>query len=126
MGALVKKVLLIEDDLSIREIIQEILEGEGYDVHSVSNGQEGLDYLRSGTKLPALILLDLMMPIKDGFAFRAEQVEDPQLKDIPVIVMSADGNINEKKVRTSATAYLRKPVELSDVVDAVRHYCKAD
>lgn len=106
-----KRILLIEDDLDIRDSLVELLEDTGYSVHTATNGQEGLDTLREGPS-PDLILLDLMMPIKDGFAFRNEQLSMPEYAEIPVVIMSADGHIKEKTLQTQCAAYVRKPLEI--------------
>ncbi|MFL6646633.1 MAG: response regulator, partial [Sulfurifustaceae bacterium] len=85
----VETVLVIEDDADIRGCVVEALEGEGYTVVTAENGQEGIDSLRNAARLPDLIILDLMMPVKDGVEFRMEQQAEPRWKDIPVIVMTA-------------------------------------
>ena len=68
--------------------MEQLLRGAGYDAVGAPNGQAALDLLRSGIR-PRAILLDLMMPVMDGWAFRREQLRDPQLAHIPVIVLSA-------------------------------------
>ena len=117
-----KTVLIVEDDHSIRETIKEILEYEGYAVLQAENGQEALDVLRESPKLPHLIFLDLMMPVKDGFAFRKEQESDPVLKDIPVVSMSAHGHVFEKKARSGATDYFQKPAELDEIFEVLNKH----
>ncbi len=117
-----KTVLIVEDDHSIRETIKEILEFEGYAVLLAENGQKALDVLREASKLPHLIFLDLMMPVKDGFAFRKEQEKDPLLKNIPVVIMSADGHVFEKKARTGASDYLQKPAELDEIFEVLNKH----
>src|SRR5262249_26330672 len=89
-------ILLVEDDGDTRDGITPVLEGVGYKVESVTNGQEALDQLRTSTAPPCLILLDLMMPVMDGWQFRDEQQRDPFLSSIPVVVVSADGNVDQK------------------------------
>jgi CheY-like chemotaxis protein len=108
-----KTILIVEDDIDIRDSLRELLEIEGYSVISAANGQEGLDCLarQSAAKID-LILLDLMMPIKDGLTFRAEQQEHPTWSNIPVVVMSADRNAPQKVANLGVMACLRKPVEL--------------
>ncbi len=107
-----RKVFIVEDDQVIRQCLVQLLEMEGYSVECVSNGQEGLDALRAAEALPDVVVLDLMMPVKDGFAFREEQMADPRLAQIPVIVMSADGRLTEKLDRLRTQNYLRKPVDI--------------
>lgn len=113
-----KRILIVEDDLDIRDSLVELLEDSGYAVETASNGQEGLDVLQSSVT-PDLILLDLMMPIKDGFAFRSEQLGMPQFAQIPVIIMSADGQVKEKTAQTQCAAYIRKPLEIDYFLQTV-------
>lgn len=113
-----KRIFVIEDDLHIRESLKEILEIEGYDVISATNGQDALDQLRSG-QIADLILLDLMMPIKDGFEFKKEQDQDPVLSKIPVIVMSANSNFAHKKELQTAREHLKKPIELDTLLNSI-------
>ena len=84
-----KKILVLEDDESIRECTRDLLELNGYTVECARNGEEGIQVLRRSGGLPDLILLDLMMPVKDGFQFRLEQQQDPTLAHIPVVVLTA-------------------------------------
>src|SRR4051794_37746057 len=86
-----KLVLLVEDNDATREAVSLILESDGYQVMTAANGRKALDRLRGGAR-PDLILLDLMMPVMDGWQFRAEQRRDQVLADIPVIVCSAAGD----------------------------------
>jgi CheY-like chemotaxis protein len=117
-----KKILIVEDDRDIRDSLSEILVSEGYSVERASNGQEGLDLLRRGLR-PNLILLDLMMPVKDGYEFRAEQLTEPaEIANIPLVVMSADGRIMEKKNRVHANEYIRKPVELDSLLESIKKH----
>ena len=116
-----RKVLIIEDDQAIRETLAEILNIENYEVSVAGNGQQALDQL--GTEiLPHLILLDLMMPVMDGFTFRQEQLKNPVWSKIPVIIMSADGHLNEKLAQIGGVAYMRKPPDLEALIDAVGKY----
>lgn len=106
-------VLLVEDEQIIRESLGSLLEDEGYQVSSAENGQEALTGLKGGA-LPDIIVLDLRMPIMDGWEFRAAQKEDPRLRGIPVIATSADRSAPALAI--SAQAYLRKPVDLSELL----------
>ena len=83
-----------------------------------SNGAEALELLRAGAR-PALILLDLMMPILDGFEFLEQQKLDPTLAAIPVVIMSADSNTKVKAAAVSAAGYLQKPFKLELLFAAV-------
>ncbi len=83
-------VLLVEDDEAIAGSLGEALHEDGWDVARASNGHEALDLLRGGLR-PSVILLDLMMPVMDGWDFRQQQLLDAALKDIPVVVVTAAG-----------------------------------
>jgi CheY-like chemotaxis protein len=115
-------ILIVEDEEPIREIIAEILEGEGYLVVGVSNGLEALAYLRDQANATGLILLDLGMPVMTGWEFREEQLRDPALATIPVIVMSAWLSLNQNTAPPTATAYLGKPIELEALLGVVERY----
>lgn len=118
-----KKILLVEDDQDIRETLIELLESEGYEVVPAENGQIGLDKLSSAPTLPNLILLDLMMPVKDGFQFCAEKEANPKFANLPVVVMSADGHIRQNQLRVNARAYLKKPVDIYEILNIVEKFC---
>jgi CheY-like chemotaxis protein len=109
-----RTVMVVEDDALIRELVIQALACEGFTPVGASNGDEALRYLRQDRAPPALILLDLMMPVMNGWQFRAEQLEDPALAGIPVIVMSAldDADI-------SADAVVGKPFVIEALLDIV-------
>jgi len=110
-----RSILLVEDDEIVRRAIQMVLEWEGYQVQGAGNGQEALDLLRGGGNLPCLILLDVMMPVLDGEQFRQEQLRDPRISSIPVIVVSA-ANFAEA---VSAVHHVHKPFEVQELLDAI-------
>jgi CheY-like chemotaxis protein len=116
-------VLVVEDDVDILRAIVQVLEDEGIPVRAAENGREALAALRAhGAPHPRVILLDLMMPVMDGWAFRAEQLRDPTLADIPVIVITANGRAVEKAELVKGTIALRKPVELLTLLAAIQPY----
>jgi CheY-like chemotaxis protein len=116
-------VLVVEDDADILRAVVQVLEDEGYAVRAAENGRVALAALREpGATPPCVILLDLMMPIMDGWQFRAEQLRDPALASIPVIVLTADGNAAEKAVLLNGVGALRKPVELLTLLEAIQPY----
>jgi CheY-like chemotaxis protein len=117
-----KKIFIIEDDKSIRENLQELLETAGYSVETASNGREALNKLSVSSQLPSLIILDLMMPIMDGYQFRKEQEIDPKLSLIPVVITTAGGNIESKVFRLGAKAYFKKPFDIDDVLNTVKRF----
>lgn len=114
-------VLIVEDDVYISSSIRELLEDNDYEVFSAPNGQAALNLLKKSAP-PSLILLDLMMPVMDGFEFRQKQLADPTLTDIPVVIMSADGHVEEKRARTAASDYLKKPVDIFTLLRTVEKF----
>jgi signal transduction histidine kinase len=110
------RVLLIEDEDAIRESLGDVLEVEGYAVSFAENGEEALRRLRDGIH-PHVILLDLRMPVMDGWEFRAIQKNDPKLGLIPVVAISADGSA--PAVTISAQAYLRKPLDINELLHTI-------
>ncbi len=121
MGAK-KKILIIEDDSPIRETLVEFLEMEGFETTSAENGQVGLTRLQD-EPAPNLILLDLMMPVMDGLQFRMRQLEDPKMRDIPVVIMSADGHAPQKIGHLGKVSYLKKPSNLQTILDVIANNC---
>ena len=114
-----KTVLLVEDDLEIRDILQDLLEQEGYDVVPASNGKQALDFLTLNDPARAdLVILDLMMPMVSGWQVLDKMKSDPVLTDIPVIVLSA---VTRKKPEGAIT-FLRKPFSLKVLFDAIRTF----
>ena len=112
-------ILVVDDDPDIRESLREVLEDEGHSTVCVSNGREALDYLRSG-KRPCVILLDLMMPVMDGWQFRREQKQDPAIADIPLIVITATG---KRPVLVDADELVMKPLDLTRLFEAIDRHC---
>ncbi len=112
-------VLLVEDDHAVREVVQELLEAEGYRVLPARNGREALDRLR-GMAAPRMILADLMMPEMNGSELSAELARDPRLSGIPMVLMSADVGLEQKAKHLAVAAVLQKPVALERLLDTVR------
>lgn len=115
----VKHILIIEDDRDILDALVDLLGEEGYRISTARNGQEGIDFLNSSPDLPSLILLDLMMPVKDGRAFRLEQKDHPRYGMIPVILMSADGRIEGKKADYAIEHHIRKPADVTTILNMI-------
>jgi two-component system, chemotaxis family, chemotaxis protein CheY len=113
-------VLVVDDDPDILEALSEILEAEGFEIRRARNGKEALDKLEPDA--PQLILLDLMMPVMDGWQFRQAQIHNTALSDIPVIVVSAAGR--DRIERIQADAYLSKPVDLDELLGCVTQFCR--
>ncbi|HET6283398.1 MAG TPA: hybrid sensor histidine kinase/response regulator [Polyangia bacterium] len=111
-----RRILVVEDDTDIRATLQAILATEGYTVETCGNGQQALSQLSTST-IPDLIILDLRMPIMDGWQFRVQQKNDPALAQIPVIAISADASAQAAAV--DAAAYLKKPFDYTSLMNAV-------
>jgi len=114
-------VFVVEDDVDTRDMLGRFLELEGFQVEVAGNGRQALDRLTSGVH-PCVILLDLMMPVMDGWQFRQAQIRDATLADIPVIVVSAAGRDQLEKIQ--ADAYLSKPVDLDELLGCVTQFCR--
>jgi CheY-like chemotaxis protein/ribosomal protein S27AE len=112
-------VLVVEDDAGIRESVCQILEDEGFPTVSACNGKEALARLRTLTPLPRLILLDLMMPIMNGWEFYELISRDKSVSSIPVVVMSAQ----ETDVYAGSLRLLRKPLALDQLLSTVNEIC---
>lgn len=120
-----RKIMIVEDDRDIRRNVSRLLSSEGYAVEVAGDGQEALTLLQSTSEMPCVIILDLMMPIMDGFQFREQQAKLPSISQIPVIIMTADGHIDEKKIRTGANLALKKPTDIDTILNAVHQFCPA-
>jgi CheY-like chemotaxis protein len=118
-----KFVLVVDDDVDIRETVSGALEDEGYDVAMARNGQEALAYLKTeGARRPNLILLDLMMPIMSGAEFRAAQEADLSLRAIPVVLVSASTDANARAQSMRVAGVVPKPLSLDILIDTVERY----
>jgi two-component system, chemotaxis family, chemotaxis protein CheY len=111
-------VLVIDDDPDIREIVSLVLESVGYLALAAKDGEDALRILRAGVPVK-LILLDMMMPGMDGWRFRECQRRDPQLEAIPLIVLTGDGRAADKAEQIDAVGFLRKPVDLPELLEVV-------
>ena len=111
-----RSVLIVDDDHALRETVAEALEDEGLAVSCSVDGSDALRMLRSGLR-PDVILLDLMMPVMDGWAFRAEQARDAALSSIPVVVVTAAHTLPRP---IDARAIVRKPFKLEELLRAIQ------
>lgn len=118
------KLLIVEDAVDIQMLLRRLFEMEGYQVRCASNGQEALFELTNSDYRPDLILLDLMMPVMDGFEFREQQMKIDAIRDIPIVVMTADGDIQPKRSSLDALGFLRKPVDIDNLLTTVEKHCK--
>lgn len=112
-------VLVVDDEIDIREAVAEVLAEEGYEVFAAGDGAEALRKARSFH--PSLVLLDLMMPGMNGWEFRAAQASDPELSSIPVVVLSALGRVSGFE----AQGFIQKPFDLDELLSAVKRHALA-
>ncbi len=115
-------VLVVEDDPELLLSLSEVLESEGYCVTCARHGLEALGRLRGGNR-PSVILLDLMMPIMNGWQFRYEQRQDSDLAKIPVVVVSAKSDSQQHALWLEADGYISKPIDLNVLLNTLSHYC---
>ena len=115
-----KKILVIEDSLTMQRLLSYVLEKEGYDVYIANDGEEGMEKARAIK--PDLIFTDLMMPVKDGFEVCREIRSDKKLKDVILIILTARGQDSdvEKGLQAGADDYLMKPFDPPKVVERVK------
>jgi CheY-like chemotaxis protein len=114
-------VMLVEDNEDIREMMALALQLVGIGVVTAPNGREALAILRACQTPPCLILLDLMMPVMDGWQLGAALKQDPRLASVPVIVVSA--LTEEMAARLAPAEYLPKPVDIDKLVEVVCEHC---
>ena len=117
-----RSILVVEDDPDVRDALATVLETEGYEVAKASDGQDALGQLRA-SPTTALILLDLYMPVMNGWAFRAEQLRDPKLASIPVVVVSADSMVGKRAADLGAAGYVGKPIDFDRLLALVATHC---
>lgn len=119
-----RHIVLIEDEFDIRESLQDVLEGEGYSVSTAGNGKEALDLMSSHLGAD-LILLDLMMPVMNGVEFFDHWKKSGYFAEIPLLVMSADTQARQKADEIGAARCLKKPLELEDLLSAIKNVLPA-
>jgi CheY-like chemotaxis protein len=112
-------VLVVDDDQDIRDALCELLVEEGYRAVPAKNGEDALTYLGSG-ELPSVILLDLMMPVMDGWEFRRRQQNDPGVRGIPVVVITAAGELRAQSIAVERV--LAKPLQIDEVLEVLKKY----
>lgn len=115
------QIMIVEDNTELRETLADLLTPEGYSVDCAANGQEALAHLRSALP-PRLILLDLMMPVMDGWEFVRELRRDPRWAAIPVVIMSAIADQKEDSSLRTAVACLRTPVDVVELLMLAARY----
>jgi len=113
-------VLVVDDDSALRRLVCRFLETEGFVASGAANGAEALAYLR-GEAAPDVIILDLRMPVMDGWAFRREQLNDERLARIPVVILA--GADSERFYELNAVASFEKPARFAEVAQTLRRIC---
>lgn len=112
-------VMVVEDDRDVREAITWVLEDAGYRVVAAENGSVALGLLRDGASRPSAIILDLMMPVMDGWQFRAAQLNDPAIATIPVICLTAHPDAERASPELRPRVWMRKPPDLDNLLAAI-------
>lgn len=112
-------ILLVEDDVDFRESMRELLKSEGYRVTTAENGQIALDILSSLPDPPDLVLLDLMMPVMDGWTFLKRRQAEPGLVDCPVVLLSGVADLCSDPILSEVTACLVKPIDIERLLQVL-------
>jgi len=116
------KVLVVDDDYAVLDAMKDILEDEGYEVSVAANGLEALKELAQGP-WPCVILLDLMMPVMNGWEFREKQLEDEGLAAIPTIIVTAHNKPEVNAAELKAATSIRKPIAPALLLETIGRYC---
>lgn len=120
----VHTVLLVEDDAGTRDAIHELLVGHQYTVVDARDGSSALTLVKSEPR-PCVIVLDLMMSAMNGDEFRAAQLADPSVRDIPVILVSGVRDLAERARALGVAAYLPKPFNVDGLIASIAQHCVA-
>ncbi len=108
-------ILVVEDNDDLRSLYERALRGRGHEISLAANGQIALDLLRTSETKPSLIILDLMMPVMDGWEFLKHRAQNPELAAVPVVVCSAS-----REDIPEGVTFLRKPINLAQLSDIVK------
>jgi CheY-like chemotaxis protein len=117
-----KKILIVDDNISFIGALKEVLTITGHEVVTANNGSEALELLAGMKVLPLLIILDLIMPVMNGFEFRNLQLTDQRIAKIPVILLTANNSFQDQKEKLQAYEFLNKPVETNDLLYIVENF----
>ena len=112
-------VLIIEDDPDIRAALADVIGEDGHDTITAANGREALDHLLTLDVFPCVIVLDLMMPVMDGWQFAAGLREVAAWSNIPIVIVSAGDDVEAEARALGARGHLRKPVDLDNLLATV-------
>lgn len=119
---MIETVLVVEDNDDLRENLAFFIQLQGFEVLTASNGQEALHMIQQNGP-PCLILLDLMMPVMDGWALRAELLKDPTSAQVPVVLLSGIGDIEREARALKAAGFLSKPFEPEELYRLLHAHC---
>jgi two-component system phosphate regulon response regulator PhoB len=119
MASARQTILLVEDDFVLRTSLAELLIKQGYQVECAAHGMEAFQRLNTGTSKPFLILLDMMMPYMDGRQFQSLKRADPTLADLPVIVITANGEYAAQNARSDVRQTFYKPVNTARLLKSI-------
>ena len=118
-------ILIVEDSPDLQLLLAQLLSGEGYKISRAFNGQQALEFLKTTQELPSLILLDIMMPVMDGFEFRAAQKLDPRIAAIPFVVMTADYNAKLQAKQMGAVDVIQKPIlDIESLIETASRFSR--
>lgn len=116
------RLLIVDDDVDVRELLRDVLIASGFEVSVAANGREALQVLKDGAeagRLPHVVLLDVHMPVMNGQEFRRQQMADPHLAPVPVVAISSDWD-----ARLDAQAVLKKPLDLDKLLATIGGFCR--
>jgi CheY-like chemotaxis protein len=113
-------VLIVEDDADVCEFMHFLLTANGYETMSARNGRQALEQIR--TRRPCMVLLDLHMPVMDGFEFRKHQLLDPNSATVPVVAVTAHFDAGDVERRLGVRC-IGKPIHIEEIITAVRFAC---
>ena len=119
------QILVVDDDDDILAMTSFVLRQLGYEVETANDGARGIAALQSTGKSPCLILLDLMMPVMDGAAFRKKLLEIPAAANVPVVILSGDNELATKAAEMSVAGFEQKPISIERLAAVAAKYCKA-
>jgi DNA-binding response OmpR family regulator len=113
-------ILIVDDERFIRDLLIDYLQDEGYSADGAAHGLEAIQCLR--TRPFQLVLLDIMMPIMNGWQMLQVMRADPALATLPVVMMTAGDNVHKRALEQGAIGYLPKPLDLDALLDIVRYH----
>lgn len=114
------KILVIDDDEAILDAVSLAVSSEGYDVQTLTNGEEAIEKARQYA--PTLILLDYLLSGRDGAEIVKELKSNEELKNIPVVIFSAHPSARETAMASGANSYLSKPFDIDDLFSVIEKY----